>query len=74
MCIRDRFKYAPSDRYRPAMVPDSRSDSPAAAKLLVHQRVFSSCYTRTGELRTEPVGIPPKPKAPGPPAEGGAKK
>eukprot|EP00969_Alexandrium_andersonii_P025305 1105747-Alexandrium_andersonii.AAC.1 len=74
MAFRDQFKYAPPEKYRPALIPYSRADIPAAFNLKVHQRVFSSSYIGMCALRTEPYGVPKKPQAPSPPAEGGAKK
>eukprot|EP00969_Alexandrium_andersonii_P343681 15191125-Alexandrium_andersonii.AAC.1 len=43
-------------------------------KVLIQQRVYNSCYTRMRELRKVAVGIPPKPKAPSAPADGGEKR
>eukprot|EP00969_Alexandrium_andersonii_P268231 11853094-Alexandrium_andersonii.AAC.1 len=64
----------PEGRYCPVMVPYSKADTPNGLKVLIQQRVYSSCYTRVRELRKVPVGIPPKPKAPSAPADGGEKR
>eukprot|EP00969_Alexandrium_andersonii_P135719 6004728-Alexandrium_andersonii.AAC.1 len=63
----------PKGRCCPAMVPYSKADTPQASKVLIQQRVYTSCYSRTRELLKAPIGIPPKPKSPGVPAEGGEK-
>eukprot|EP00969_Alexandrium_andersonii_P119457 5281657-Alexandrium_andersonii.AAC.1 len=56
------------------MVPYSKSDTPNGLAVLIQQRVYTSCYTRMRELRDVPVGIPPRPKTPSAPADGGEKR
>eukprot|EP00969_Alexandrium_andersonii_P350275 15432877-Alexandrium_andersonii.AAC.1 len=41
---------------------------------MIRQRVYTCSYTGMRELRKEPYGVPPKPKAAGPPTEGGEKR
>eukprot|EP00969_Alexandrium_andersonii_P306223 13537184-Alexandrium_andersonii.AAC.1 len=66
MAFRDNFGSLPipDGRYRPALVPYSKIDTQEATRLLVHQRVYSSCYSRSRELLSKPMGIPPIPKDP----------